>query len=54
MYEGAAKHLQDVWIAVRVSLRRLLEEVTLADIASGHLPPIVGELGRDRDAWVGR
>ncbi|SBW27577.1 RrF2 family transcriptional regulator [Protofrankia symbiont of Coriaria ruscifolia] len=54
VYEGAAKHLQDVWIAVRVSLRRVLEEVTLADIASGHLPPIVGELGRDRDAWVGR
>jgi Rrf2 family protein len=53
-YEGAAKHLQDVWIAVRVSLRRVLESVTLADIATGRLPDIVGELGREPDAWTTR
>jgi Rrf2 family protein len=53
-YEGAAKHLQDVWIAVRVSLRRVLEAVTLADIAAGNLPEIVGELGREPDAWTTR
>ncbi|WP_131747929.1 Rrf2 family transcriptional regulator [Frankia sp. Cppng1_Ct_nod] len=54
VYEGAARHLQDVWIAVRVSLRRVLEAVTLADVASGQLPPMICELGRDSDAWVAR
>lgn len=53
-YEGAATHLQDVWIAVRVSLRRVLEAVTLADVARGDLPDIVCELRRDPDAWVTR
>jgi Rrf2 family protein len=53
-YEGAAKHLQDVWIAVRVSLRRVLESVTLADIAAGNLPEIISELGRESDAWTTR
>lgn len=53
-YEGAAKHLQDVWIAVRVSLRQVLEVVTLADIASGDLPEIVRERSRATDAWVTR
>lgn len=53
-YEGAAKHLQDVWIAVRVSLRGVLDEVTLADVASGQLPDKVWELGREPDAWKAR
>jgi Rrf2 family protein len=53
-YEGAAKNLQDVWIAVRVNLRRVLESVTLADVASGQLPDIVTTLGNDPDAWVTR
>src|SRR5437660_2944031 len=34
-YDGAAEHLQDVWVAVRASLRSVLECVTLADIAAG-------------------
>lgn len=53
-YEGAAKNLQDVWIAVRVNLRRVLESVTLADVASGQLPAIVTTLGNDPDAWTTR
>ncbi len=53
-YEGAAKHLQDVWIAVRVNLRRVLESVTLADVASGELPDIVRDLRDEPDAWVTR
>lgn len=51
-YEGAAKHLQDVWIAVRVNMRRVLETVTLAEVASGSLPEEIRELGRAQDAWV--
>ena len=51
-YRGNAKHLQEVWIAVRASLRSVLEEVTLADLVSGNLPPVVGELTSSPDAWL--
>jgi len=53
-YRGNARHLQEVWIAVRASLRQVLEEVTLADLVSGEMPGIVGELIADPDAWVVR
>ena len=46
-YRGNAEHLQEVWIAVRASLRSVLEEVTLADLVSGELPSVVGELVGD-------
>ncbi len=50
-YEGAATHLQDVWVAVRASLRLVLEHVTLADVVSGQLPDVVTSLTKDPDAW---
>ncbi len=50
-YPGAAAVLADVWVAVRASLRSVLEEVTLADLAAGKLPPTVDKLTRDPDAW---
>jgi Rrf2 family protein len=53
-YEGPAQHLQDVWVAVRASLRSVLEEVTLADIVSGRLPRSVARLTADPQAWVVR
>ena len=53
-YRGNAEHLQAVWIAVRASLRNVLEEVTLADLVSGDLPTVVGELTSAKDAWVAR
>src|ERR671923_2560042 len=37
-YPGPAERLRDVWVAVRANLRRVLEEVTLADVISGQLP----------------
>src|SRR6201997_1252060 len=37
-YGGAATALPTVWIAVRVNLRRVVEHVTIADIANGKLP----------------
>src|SRR3954470_12730599 len=40
-YEGAAEVLPEVWVALRASLRSVLEGVTLADIASGKLPAVV-------------
>ncbi|MDQ3640840.1 MAG: Rrf2 family transcriptional regulator [Actinomycetota bacterium] len=49
-YDGAATALQDVWIATRATLRSVLEAVTIADIASGHLPDVVRRLSDDPDA----
>src|SRR5215210_2106859 len=37
-YGGPAEKLRDVWVAVRAGLRAVLENVTLADIATGDLP----------------
>jgi Rrf2 family protein len=43
-YPGAAEALRDVWMAVRGSLREVLETVTVADLASGRLPRHVRQL----------
>ena len=51
-YQGSAEGLRDVWVAVRASLRGVLEQVTLADVASGELPAHVRELAADPDAWA--
>jgi Rrf2 family protein len=37
-YPGAAASLRDVWMAVRGSLREVLENVSVADLANGRLP----------------
>jgi Rrf2 family protein len=51
-YSGSAKPLGKVWIAVRASLREVLEHVTLADIANNSLPEIVDEITADPKSWV--
>lgn len=51
-YEGSAEHLQEVWVAVRASLRQVLEHVTLDEIARGDLPATVKHLTADPDAWT--
>jgi Rrf2 family protein len=53
-YAGTAEPLQRVWIGVRASLRRVVENVTLADLASGKLPKDVEALAKDPEAWVTR
>jgi len=50
-YEGTAEPLKDVWVAVRASLRSVLESVTLADLAAGELPESVRELTASPEAW---
>jgi Rrf2 family protein len=50
-YTGNAEKLRDVWVAVRASLRSVLENVTLADLVSGELPAIVEELTAAPEAW---
>jgi Rrf2 family protein len=51
-YAGPAERLREVWIALRASLRSVLEQVTLADLAAGDLPASVLALTEDPDAWV--
>jgi Rrf2 family protein len=50
-YSGSAEALQQVWVAVRANLRKVLEEVTVADVAAGRLPTDVVKLTRAEGAW---
>ncbi|TML02212.1 MAG: Rrf2 family transcriptional regulator [Actinobacteria bacterium] len=50
-YEGPAKPLREVWVAVRANLRAVLESVTVADLARGTLPEPVKAVTSTRDAW---
>ena len=49
-YPGAAASLRDVWMAVRGSLREVLENVTIADLAAGRLPRNVRQLAERHQA----
>src|SRR4029077_752046 len=51
-FKGTSEPLREVWVAVRASLRSVLENVTLADVAAGELPDNVRELTSEPDAWV--
>jgi Rrf2 family protein len=46
-YDGPAEALPEVWMAIRGSLRRVLETVTLADLVAGELPPDVADLASE-------
>jgi Rrf2 family protein len=46
-YSGPTAALSDVWRAVRASLRLVLEQTSLADVAAGALPSHVDQLARD-------
>jgi len=51
VYDGPAQHLREVWVALRSSLRSVLENVTLEDIVRGPLPEVVVRLTADSEAW---
>jgi Rrf2 family protein len=53
-YAGAAKHLQGAWIAVRASLRAVLEHITIEQLTTGEMSPEVAGLIADPDAWAVR
>lgn len=53
-YPGPAASLRAVWVATRASLRSVLEQVTVADVASGKLPAVVQRLTDTAGAWVRR
>jgi Rrf2 family protein len=51
-YDGAAAAMPDLWVALRAAVRAVLEQVSLADLAAGQLPPRVRRLAADPDAWA--
>ena len=53
-YTGAATALRDTWVALRATMRSVLESVTLADLASGKLPGEVAALLTGEDVWQAR
>ncbi|MGY5885982.1 RrF2 family transcriptional regulator [uncultured Modestobacter sp.] len=50
-YPGAAEPLASVWVAAREAYRRVLENVTLADVVAGRMPPQVAEMIELESAW---
>ncbi len=53
-YRPPADGLRDVWLASRAALRRILEHVTVADIAAGALPAVVADELAQPGAWERR
>lgn len=53
-YDGVAEHLPVVWVAVRASLRRILDGTSLQQLLTGELPVDVRRLAEDPDAWQNR
>lgn len=50
-FAGTSAAMRDVWVAVRASLRRVLDVVTVADVVVGELPSPVRSLLDDPAAW---
>lgn len=50
-YTGSAQPLLPLWIALRANVRRILEGVTIADIAADALPEPVRALAAEPAAW---
>jgi Rrf2 family protein len=53
-YPADGDVLRTLWISTRASLRLVLERVTLADLAAGHLPADVAALTEQSGAWQRR
>ena len=51
-YPGPAQPLREVWMAVRTSLRSVLEVVTLSDLVNGELPSRVQAMAKEYEGDV--
>lgn len=51
-YEGNSDGLEEVWIAVRASLRSVIDHVSIGQLARHQLPKAVTNYTRDPQAWV--
>jgi Rrf2 family protein len=50
-YPEPAAPLQTIWIAVRATIRNVLEHVTLADVVNSNIPAPILQLTEDPDTW---
>jgi Rrf2 family protein len=50
-YDGAAGHLNEVWVALRASMRSVLEHVTIDALVTGALPKRLAAICEQPDAW---
>jgi Rrf2 family protein len=53
-YPAPAERLRDVWVALRASMRQVLEATTIADLLAGALPPDVQRLLEPEESWTRR
>ena len=53
-YRGAAVALRDTWVALRATMRTVLEGVSMSDLAAGKLPPEIEALLGSDDVWKAR
>ena len=53
-YSGVAEHLPSIWVAVRASLRDVLDGTSLEAVLTGALPTSVTALIATPDAWESR
>ncbi len=53
-YSGHTAALRDVWVAVRAYIRDVLDEVSVAQVCRGELPPVVTRQSGRSDAWMPR
>lgn len=53
-YDGAAAHLSTLWVAVRASVRSVLDTTTLADVVAGDFPEPVQQILAAPGVWESR
>jgi hypothetical protein len=53
-YNGAAGHLEEVWVVVQANLSKRLGAGVSAHVVTGRLPRSVVRLTEDPDAWAPR
>jgi Rrf2 family protein len=53
-YTGVAEHLPGLWVAVRASLRQVLDGTSLQQVLDGDLPDHVRELLDRPESWLPR
>lgn len=51
-YTGPATRLQDVWVALRASVRDVLDATTIAQVLDGDLPQGVRSLNAREGSWT--
>ena len=53
-YPENSRHVQSIWIALRASMRSVLEETSVEALVTGDLPPVAEELLARPGAWERR